>query len=145
MPTRQTSKRKPAKSSAKGLFVFALSVAACRSPQGAPSAETRSSVAATSAPKERCGDTARAWLSGGAALVDVRTPQEFSEGHLEGAINVPVEDLGARLGDVPEGKVVVYCRSGRRAEKARAQLETAQRDVYLLGGIGDWDSKNCAL
>ena len=52
----------------------------------------------------------------GALLLDVRTPAEFSEGHVPHATNIPVQELGARLGEVgPKTRpVVVYCRSGGR-------------------------------
>ena len=56
----------------------------------------------------------RAQLEQGARLVDVRTPGEFSSGHLVGAINVPLDQLGARTRDLGPRKkpVVVYCHSG---------------------------------
>ena len=56
-----------------------------------------------------------------AVVVDVRTPQEFAEGHLEGALNI---DLGSgafeqQLGALPaDGSYVVYCRSGNRSAQA---------------------------
>lgn len=59
--------------------------------------------------------------------IDVREPIEFAAGHLEGAINIPVgsiSDGATDLQDIPKNsKVVVYCRSGGRAENARAQLQ----------------------
>ncbi|CAB3641671.1 ArsR family transcriptional regulator [Achromobacter marplatensis] len=49
--------------------------------------------------------------SGGVVLLDVRPSEEFAQGHLPGAINIPTEDLERRLADLPAGAdVVAYCR-----------------------------------
>ena len=49
-------------------------------------------------------------------VLDVRTPQEYAEGHVPGAVNVPYDQLASRLAEVPKDKdVVLYCKSGRRA------------------------------
>lgn len=71
----------------------------------------------------------------GALLLDVRTPAEFSEGHVPHATNIPVQELGARLGEVgPKTRpVVVYCRSGGRSSSA-AQL--LKREGYAVRDIG---------
>jgi rhodanese-related sulfurtransferase len=77
----------------------------------------------------------------GARLVDVRTPGEFSGGHLPGAVNVPLDQLAARVGELKkEGTpVVVYCASGMRSGQARRVLirEGIAR-VYDLGGMSRW-------
>lgn len=79
---------------------------------------------------------ARVLAAQDAVMLDVRTPEEFAEGHLEGAVNVPVQVLEAgKVPDVPrEQPVIVYCRSGRRSAKA-AELLRAQgySQVYDLG------------
>lgn len=51
-------------------------------------------------------------------FLDVRTPGEFAAGHLPGALNIPLNELKGRLPEVPEGPVVIVCRSGRRAASA---------------------------
>ncbi|TET99915.1 MAG: rhodanese-like domain-containing protein [Anaerolineales bacterium] len=73
-------------------------------------------------------------------LIDVRTPQEFTSGHIQNAINISVETLQARLDEVPGGSpVVVYCRSGNRsASAAQILTENGYQQVYDLGGIRDW-------
>lgn len=49
--------------------------------------------------------------SGSVVLLDVRPPEEFAQGHLPGAINIPTEDLERRLADLPAGTdIVAYCR-----------------------------------
>jgi rhodanese-related sulfurtransferase len=73
-------------------------------------------------------------------LIDVRTPEEFDTGHITGAINIAVEDLTERLGEVPgDQPVIVYCRSGNRsATAARFLIEAGYSPVYDLGGIRAW-------
>jgi rhodanese-related sulfurtransferase len=61
-------------------------------------------------------------------LLDVRTPEEFAAGHIPGALNIPYDELPARLNELDgrQGEeVVVYCRSGRRAEIAEQALTEA--------------------
>jgi len=60
----------------------------------------------------------------GALLLDVRTPEEFAQGHLPGARNVPVQVLESRLAEVGDAAspVVVYCRSGARSARAKSIL-----------------------
>ncbi|MBQ7181590.1 MAG: rhodanese-like domain-containing protein [Bacteroidaceae bacterium] len=79
-------------------------------------------------------------------LVDVRTTQEFSEGHLIGAINVDVKqadflsEAQSRLDAARP--VFVYCRSGRRSADAAGQLAKAgYKVVNMSGGILEWSQK----
>jgi phage shock protein E len=79
-------------------------------------------------------------LRAGAHLVDVRTPQEFAEGHLDGAVNIPVQDLATRMGEVGSKSepVVVYCRSGQRSARAKRMLvEAGFERVYDLGAMSN--------
>ena len=74
-------------------------------------------------------------------VLDVRTPQEFAEGHVPGAINVPHDVLASRLGEVPKDKdIVVYCRSGRRTALAMDVLAAHgyQRVSHLEGDMQAW-------
>jgi len=78
-------------------------------------------------------------IDAGATIVDVRTPEEFRDGAYPGAINIPVSNLGARLGEIPKSKpVVLYCASGARsASAARAMKQAGFADVVNAGGLGD--------
>ena len=77
---------------------------------------------------------ARRRVAAGAVLLDVRTPGEFSEGHLQGARNIPVQELANRLAELPKGSdVVVYCRSGGRSAVARQMLEGRGHTVLDVG------------
>lgn len=73
-------------------------------------------------------------------LLDVRQPEEYQGEHITGAVNIPVQALAERLGEVPKDRpVVFYCRSGNRTKKAAAILSQAgYRDLYDLGGILQW-------
>lgn len=86
------------------------------------------------------GAAARSLVDAGAFLLDVRTPGEFAGGHLEGAVNIPVQGLAARLDEVPTtGAVVIYCASGMRSAKAARLLKAAKRpEVHDLGPMGAW-------
>ncbi|MEW5847531.1 MAG: rhodanese-like domain-containing protein [Myxococcota bacterium] len=81
-------------------------------------------------------------VSQGAVLLDVRTREEFTAGHLPGAINIPVQDLTQRMAEVgPDKKkpVVVYCRSGNRSARAKRMLtEAGYQQVFDLGAMSNW-------
>lgn len=82
---------------------------------------------------------------GDLAVIDVRGPDEFSGplGHIVGALNIPINDLAKRLGEVPaqrEKPVVLVCRTDRRSANAAMLLgERGFRDVRVLhGGMEQW-------
>jgi phage shock protein E len=79
----------------------------------------------------------------GTTILDVRTPQEFAQGHLPGAVNIDVSspDFRERIGQLdPTAPYAVYCRSGNRSAAAVAQMtEAGFTGAYdLAGGIVDW-------
>lgn len=75
-------------------------------------------------------------------LLDVRTPEEYREGHIPGAKLLPVKDIEAKAEtEIPEKSAtyIVYCRSGSRSAAASVQLvELGYENIYDLGGINDW-------
>lgn len=77
-------------------------------------------------------------IAGGAKIVDVRTPQEFSRGAYPGAVNIPVQALPGRLAEIPRDQpVVLYCASGMRSGAAARLLRQAGYvDVVNAGGLG---------
>lgn len=80
-----------------------------------------------------------ALVADGATLLDVRTAEEFAAGHLEGAVNIPVDQVEARLPEIPRDRpVVVYCRSGARSRNAASVLRRSGYDVEDLGSINEW-------
>lgn len=85
------------------------------------------------------GAQARELVADGALLLDVRTTGEFSSGHIDGAKNIPVHELGGRLDSLSKKKpVVVYCRSGARSARAARVLEKAGYTVHDLGPLHAW-------
>lgn len=90
-------------------------------------------------------DTDVAWLAArldgpGVQLVDVRTPAEFSSGHIPGARNVPLGALQLPLDDVDKAQpVVVVCEVGGRSSRAATQLaEAGYQAINLTGGTSAW-------
>jgi len=78
----------------------------------------------------------RSIVQAGATVLDVRTPEEFAGGSVPGAVNLPVQDLAARLAEVPKGKpVVVFCRSGGRSASAARLLRAEGWTVHDVGPI----------
>ena len=76
-------------------------------------------------------------------ILDVRTPREFNDGHVPGAINIPHTELSDKLDQVITHKhkpVVVYCQSGRRASVAQTILTKAGFDqvLHLEGDMAGW-------
>ena len=68
-------------------------------------------------------------------VVDVRTPQEFSAGHIAGAVNVPVDDLRSRLGEIPrDRKIAVCCQVGQRGYLATRVLRQKGFSASNIGG-----------
>ncbi len=86
------------------------------------------------------GEEAKRLVAEGATLVDVRSAGEFASGHIQGAKNIPVQEIGARSNEIPKGKpVVLYCASGMRSGSAAAMLRSSGRtDVHNLGSISRW-------
>lgn len=73
-----------------------------------------------------------------ALLVDVRSAGEFAGGHAEGALNIPLQELGARHSEIPSGrKVVVYCLSGGRSASAASMLRGHGHEVLDAGGLSN--------
>jgi rhodanese-related sulfurtransferase len=86
-------------------------------------------------------DAKRLIDAGTVYLLDVRTPEEFQQGHLKGAVLIPIDQLKMRLGEIPRNrKIVVYCAVGPRSNAAaRLLAEKGYRDVYTMqDGIVGW-------
>ena len=75
-------------------------------------------------------------------ILDVRRPDEFAEGHIPGAINVPNEEIGTtEIAELPQKSqlILVYCRSGRRSKEASEKLvKLGYTNIVEFGGIIDW-------
>ncbi|MBQ8298745.1 MAG: rhodanese-like domain-containing protein [Clostridia bacterium] len=75
-------------------------------------------------------------------ILDVRTEEEFAEGHIENAILIPDYEIASKAEEVLKDKsqlILVYCRSGRRSQlAAEALVELGYTNVKEFGGIIDW-------
>jgi len=81
-------------------------------------------------------------------IVDVRTPEEFAEAHIAGAVNICIERCDSSFRDElarldKKATYLIYCRSGRRRGDAAAVMVGLEfTDVYnMLGGIGQWQAE----
>lgn len=87
---------------------------------------------------------AQARMSSGdpVTIVDVRTPEEFSEGYIVDAINLPLDRIAQEAGSILTDKnaeILVYCRSGNRSKSAAQELiKMGYTNVYDFGGISSW-------
>ena len=108
---------------------LALFVGAC--------GDSDSDTAGAPAPGEASAEVA---LEEEAVVIDVRTPEEYAEGHVEGAelIDVQSAEFASQIADLdPEAQYVVYCRSGNRSAAAAAQMRDADLDVLDGGSLDD--------
>ena len=78
----------------------------------------------------------------GYIILDVRTQEEYDEGHIPGATQISHEEIAEKAEDVLTDKdqmILVYCRSGRRSKiAAEALLELGYTNIKEFGGIIDW-------
>lgn len=79
---------------------------------------------------------------GDVTVVDVRTQEEYEEGHVPGAVLIPNETIGDEdIAKLPhkDAVILVYCRSGRRSAEAAGRLsKLGYENIYDFGGIIDW-------
>lgn len=72
-------------------------------------------------------------------LVDVREPHEFEAGHVPGAVNIPMSQLGERIGDLPDEPFDVICELGGRSGRVVEALSQRGYDVTnVAGGTSAW-------
>jgi rhodanese-related sulfurtransferase len=81
-------------------------------------------------------ELARRLLKDGARVIDVRTPQEFAVRHLDCAVNHPLENLRNELEKLPEGTLLLHCKSGMRSNMATQLLKkNGFKNVHNLGSF----------
>ncbi|WP_312832155.1 rhodanese-like domain-containing protein [Sedimentibacter saalensis] len=75
-------------------------------------------------------------------VLDVRTKDEYDQGHIEGAVLLPLDEISSKAEEVLKDKkvkILVYCRSGNRsATAAKALINMGYENVFDFGGIIDW-------
>ncbi len=126
------------------LIAGSLLLGACTS---TPAAEPAAAVTPDPLPRITANELADRLKHSDADLVvvDVRTPAEFSAGHVPGARNISHEQLPARLGELAASRdkqLVLYCRSGRRSQLAAQALREAgfTRLLQLEGDFPGWEA-----
>lgn len=74
-------------------------------------------------------------IQNGAVIVDVRTPQEYKQGHVEGSKNIPLNEIKLKADIVRKWNkpVITVCRSGNRSAVAKGILKSAGVEVYNGG------------
>jgi len=97
--------------------------------------------ASSSVPAGKDPAAARALIAQGAVVIDVRTADEYRDGHLPAATNIAVGEIGDHLADVDKlvagdkaRPIVLYCAAGSRAAKAKKTLEEAGYQRVVNGG-----------
>lgn len=123
-----------------GLVLIAL--AACSGDDSDTATAEPAAVAAsdTSAPAAAGLPAAEAALTEGRTVIDVRTPEEFAEGHVDGAARIGLADpdFAAQIAELdPAVTYVVYCRTGNRSAQAATEMRAVGLDVYDGGGLDD--------
>lgn len=85
----------------------------------------------------------KALVSQGAIIVDVRTPAEFSNGHIKGAINIPLDIIKSKTQELKHKNkpIITCCRSGNRSSMAKGILASAQIECYNGGAWNSLDNK----
>jgi rhodanese-related sulfurtransferase len=79
-------------------------------------------------------------LDGGAVVIDVRTPEEYAEAHVPGAVLLPLNELPERVEHLPEAdELLVICRSGQRSRSAcEFLINSGRAAVNVAGGTLAW-------
>lgn len=74
-------------------------------------------------------------------ILDVRTPEEFEQGHVPGAKNIPHDEVPQRLSEIEgHSEVFIYCRAGVRAQFAACEIQKLGIELICVssGGMPDW-------
>ncbi len=121
------------------LVLIAAAIAAPLASQAAPA--KKAAHAKKAAPMKKAAAAAQQPARAQGVWIDVRSPEEFNEGHLQGAVNVPHEQIASQIARISPDKnapVNLYCRSGRRAEVALQELKKlGYTNVTNHGGYQD--------
>jgi rhodanese-related sulfurtransferase len=130
-----------------GVIAFVVSGCAPAS-ASAPAVATSAPAAAVNAPAaalpaEISVADAAAKRDAGAFILDVRQPDEWNAVHIPGATLIPLDQLAARVNEVPKDQeVVVVCRSGNRSKQGRDILKNAgfTQVTSMAGGMNQWSA-----
>ncbi|UAB78792.1 rhodanese-like domain-containing protein [Erythrobacter sp. SCSIO 43205] len=133
--------------------VFVVALAAC-SPQGSDSTQAQepnleAMPAQSSGLRDVSVSEAKALLEGESApqVIDVRTPEEFAAGHIEGATNINFMsgDFAAEIAKLDKSQpYLLHCKSGNRSAKALAEMESQgfENIAHMTGGYDAWEAES---
>ena len=114
------------------VFLAAILLAGCSAPKETASYRQISMDEAITMMEEESGYI----------ILDVRTPEEFADKHIPGAVNIPNETIGTEeIPELPDKDqlILVYCRSGNRSKQASEKLAAlGYTNVVEFGGINSW-------
>ena len=137
-----------------GTILFLLIAASLLLP-GCSSGQTSTTTSVQAMVKDVTPGQANALIqanagNGSFVILDVRTPQEYSDGHLEGAINIDYNapDFKDKVGKQDKNKTyLVYCRTGiRSAAASKIMAGLGFKNIYnMTGGITDWQALGLAV
>lgn len=83
--------------------------------------------------------TAHAMWEAGDLIIDVRLPEEYANGHIAGAVNIPLRALIHAMDDLPAGPLITVCSMGNRSRRAADQLARQGRTAFSVrGGTKQW-------
>jgi rhodanese-related sulfurtransferase len=133
--------RRMTRSRACSAVVVLVLAAGCSKSEPTQSAQPAQTAAPARPDPTKDPAAARKLIAEGAVVLDVRTPEEFADGHLPNATNIPHHRVAANIADVDKlvgadkGKpIVLYCASGGRASQARQALQAAGYSNVVNGG-----------
>ena len=118
-----------------GVLLMVL-VAACGTAPAAQDAAVKEAL-----PDEISVDQAYELYEEGTFLLDVRTPEEWEDYHVEGTTLIPLDELESRVDELPQDEeIVVVCRSGNRSQVGRDILRQAgiSQSTSMVGGVNAW-------
>ena len=114
------------------VFLVAILLAGCSAPKETVSYRQISMDEAITMMEEESGYI----------ILDVRTPEEFADKHIPGAVNIPNETIGTEeIPELPDKDqlILVYCRSGNRSKQASEKLaDMGYTNIVEIGGINSW-------
>lgn len=130
-------------------LLVAISLAACGGSSSTTAPEQPPAAGQPAAlPAEVDVSTAAQLVQDGAFLLDVREPDEWVAGHVDGATLIPLGELAGRTSEVPQDRqIVVMCRSGNRSAEGRDILLQAgfPSVTSMAGGINEWTAQGHAV
>ncbi len=116
-----------------GIVILLVALSGCTNPARQPEEAKQIDITVEQGKK---------MIDGGEVFIlDVRTVEEYNDGHVNGSVLIPLADLEKRLNEIPrDRKILVYCRTGHRSTQASEILvKNGFTQVYnMKGGITDW-------